>query len=157
MDIANGEGVRVSLFVSGCKFHCKNCFNQITWDFNHGNPYTEQTEQSIIQFLSKPYIKGLSILGGDPLWQSKEDINQLVSLANKVKSINKDIWIWSGFTWEELSPIQHKLIDLCDVFVDGKYIDELKDLTLKWCGSSNQRVIDIQKSLKQNHIILHTR
>lgn len=156
-DIANGEGIRISLFVSGCKFHCINCFNEITWNFNHGNLYTEQTEQSIIQFLSKPYVKGLSLLGGDPLWQTEEDINQLISLVNKTKSMNKTVWIWSGFTWEELSPVQHKLIDLCDVFVDGRYIDELRDLTLKWCGSSNQRVIDVQKSLKNNSVVLYKR
>lgn len=152
MDIANGEGIRISLFVSGCNFHCKNCFNKVTWNFNHGKLYTKQTEQIILQFLSKPYIKGLSILGGDPLWQNKEDIEQLISLVNKTKSMGKDIWIWSGFIWENLSPIQHKLVDLCNIFVDGKYVDELRDLTLKWRGSSNQRVIDVQKTIKEGKL-----
>ena len=151
-DIANGKGVRTSLFVSGCQFYCKNCFNLEAQNYNYGRLYTKETEKHILDSLKPNYIKGLSILGGDPLWQNKEDIEQLISLVNKTKSMGKDIWIWSGFIWENLSPTQHKLVDLCDVFVDGKYVDELRDLTLKWRGSSNQRVIDVQKTIKEGKV-----
>lgn len=165
MDIANGEGVRVSLFVSGCNFHCKNCFNKEAQNFEHGHEYTQDTEDKILSLVSKPYIAGLSILGGDPLWQSEEDIKSyLIPLVEKIKFLNKTVWLWSGFTWEEINynPISSSLIDQrkhlidkCDVFVDGRYKDDLRDLKLKWRGSSNQRVIDIQKTLESNDIVLY--
>lgn len=165
MDIANGEGVRVSLFVSGCNFHCKNCFNTEAQSFEYGHEYTQDTEERILSLVSKPYVAGLSILGGDPLWQSEEDIKlYLIPLVEKTKSLNKTVWLWSGFTWEEVNhnPISSSLITRrkhlvkkCDVFVDGRYKDDLRDLNLKWRGSSNQRVIDVQETLKSNEVVLY--
>lgn len=158
-DIANGEGVRTSLFVSGCQFHCPGCFNSEAQDYNYGTLYTQETEQHILQTLQHDYVKGLSILGGDPLWQNEDDITQLIHLVEQVKLIEKNVWIWSGFTWEQLSLLndsQRKLIENCNVFIDGQYQEELRDLRLKWRGSSNQRVIDVQQSLKKGEVVLYT-
>lgn len=155
-DIANGEGVRTSLFVSGCQFHCADCFNPETWDYDYGNLYTEETENHILSTLQARYIDGLSILGGDPLWQDEDGIEQLINLVKQVKSIEKTVWIWSGFTWEQLpslSQSKQNLIKLCDVMIDGQYNKELRDLRLKWRGSSNQRVINIQQSIKEGRVI----
>lgn len=155
-DIANGEGVRTSLFVSGCQFHCEDCFNSETWDYNYGNLYTKETENHILSTLQDRYIDGLSILGGDPLWQDKDGIAQLTKLVEQVKSIGKTVWIWSGFTWEQLpslSASKQNLIKLCDVMIDGLYNKTLRDLRLKWRGSSNQRVINIQQSIKEGKVI----
>lgn len=158
-DIANGERVRTSLFVSGCQFHCDECFNQEAWDYNHGTLFTTETENHILSTLQSSYVNGLSILGGDPLWQDEEGIAQLTHLVEQVKLIGKTVWIWSGFTWEQLpslSKTKQKLIKLCDVMIDGKYDKNLRDLKLKWRGSSNQRIIDIQKSLKNKKLVLYT-
>lgn len=158
-DIANGEGVRTSLFVSGCQFHCPGCFNSEAQDYNYGTLYTQETEQHILQTLQHDYVKGLSILGGDPLWQNEDDITQLIRLVEQVKLIEKNVWIWSGFTWEQLPLLndsQRKLIENCNVFIDGQYQEELRDLRLKWRGSSNQRVIDVQQSLKKGEVVLYT-
>lgn len=164
-DIANGEGVRISLFVSGCKFNCKNCFNKEAQNYNYGYPYTEATKQEIITLVKNPNIDGLSILGGDPLWQNEKDLLLLTDLVKEIKKINKTVWIWSGFTWEtifpnedfkQLSKLQKNrqiLISNCDIFVDGQFEEENKNLMLKWRGSSNQRVIDVQKTLKTKTII----
>ena len=155
-DIANGEGVRTSLFVSGCQFHCEDCFNSETWDYNYGNLYTKETENHILSTLQDHYIDGLSILGGDPLWQDEDGIAQLTKLVEQVKSIGKTVWIWSGFTWEQLpslSASKQNLIKLCDVMIDGLYNKTLRDLRLKWRGSSNQRVINIQQSIKEGKVI----
>ena len=155
-DIANGEGVRTSLFVSGCQFHCEDCFNSETWDYNYGNLYTKETENHILSTLQDIYIDGLSILGGDPLWQDEDGIAQLTKLVEQVKSIEKTVWIWSGFTWEQLpslSASKQNLIKLCDVMIDGLYNKTLRDLRLKWRGSSNQRVINIQQSIKEGKVI----
>lgn len=155
-DIANGEGVRTSLFVSGCQFHCEDCFNSETWDYNYGNLYTKETENHILSTLQDRYIDGLSILGGDPLWQDEDGIAQLTKLVEQVKSIGKTVWIWSGFTWEQLpslSASKQNLIKLCDVMIDGLYNKTLRDLRLKWRGSSNQRVINIQQSIKEGKVI----
>ena len=156
-DIANGKGVRLSLFVSGCKFHCKDCFNEEAWDFNYGNNYNALTEKEILNHITLPYIAGLSILGGDPLWQSYTDIMELINLCKEVHKLNKDIWIWSGFTWDEIfiqgettldNIARQNLISNCDVFIDGLFEADKKDLSLAWRGSSNQRVIDVQKTLE---------
>ena len=164
-DIANGQGVRVSLFVSGCNFHCDNCFNTKAWDFTYGHPYTQETEEQILSYLSKPYIAGLSLLGGDSLWQNEDGLASLAGLVKKAKGMDKTVWLWSGFTWEQVFPnivtdefnthraMQQALIQLCDVWIDGPYIDNLRDLRLKWRGSSNQRVIDVQQSLNQGKVI----
>lgn len=155
-DIANGEGVRTSLFVSGCQFHCADCFNPETWDYDYGQPYNKKTTAHILSTLNYPYIDGLSILGGDPLWQDEDGIAQLIDLVKQVKNIGKTVWIWSGFTWEQLpslSQSKQNLVQLCDVMIDGLYDKKLRDLRLKWRGSSNQRVIDIQQSIKEGKVI----
>lgn len=151
-DMINGTGIRVSLFVSGCNHACKNCFNKETWNPKYGEAFTEKQEDEIINFFKKygNTIKGLSLLGGDPTYP--QNIDPLVKFLKKFKKElpDRDIWIWSGFTWEEILSDRKKmeLISYCDVLIDGKFQDELKDLNLKWRGSSNQRVIDIQKSLE---------
>ena len=166
MDITNGLGCRVSLFVSGCNFHCDGCFNAPQQDFNYGHKYNQETKEKLLELISRPYIKGLSILGGDPLWQDNDDLCQLIELCEDVHNLGKDIWIWSGFTWEQIYPevvadefnlnriCQQMLIAEADVFVDGRFEKDKKDLTLKWKGSSNQRVIDVRKSLIENKIVL---
>lgn len=154
-DAANGIGFRTTLFVSGCNFHCKNCFNQKAQDFNYGKEYTEQTESYILEQLNKPYIKGLSLLGGDPLWQDVDGLKQLRHLVQKVHNLGKTVWIWSGFVYENLldgSGLSEEanerilLVRECDVFVDGLFEDDKKDLSLAWRGSRNQRVIDMNKT-----------
>lgn len=158
-DIANGPGVRVSLFVSGCNHHCKGCFNEEAWDFNFGNNFTEETEVEILDALDKDYICGLSLLGGEPF----ELVNQqgLLPLLKKVKEKypKKTIWAYSGFTYEELLKMKYvetkEILELIDVLVDGKFDEELKDPLLYFRGSSNQRVIDILKTRKENKIVLH--
>lgn len=166
-DMANGEGIRTSLFVTGCNFHCKDCFNPEAQDFEYGKPYTEETEAQILEMVSNPHIKGLSILGGDPLWQDNDGLWDLAILAHKVKQMDKTVWIWSGFKWENIFPkvvpdwindlqwYRQNLIEECDVFVDGQFEADKKDLSLKWRGSSNQRVIDVQKSLEANEVVLY--
>lgn len=156
-DIANGEGIRTSLFVSGCTNHCQGCFNEEAQDFNYGQLYTSETEQTILEQISKPYIAGLSILGGDPLCQTVEDKLDLLSLITKTRSLHKTTWLWTGFTWEEAitNVMNRGIFTLCDVVVDGPFIEAQKDLTLAFRGSSNQRVIDVQKTLAQNKIILY--
>lgn len=165
MDISNGEGIRVSLWVSGCQFHCPECFNQPQQDYNYGKPYTEATLGRIAAELIKPYNSGLSILGGDPMWQNINGMADLDCLCNVVHELGKTVWLWSGFTWEELTQLGDKadatqlmrygLLTNVDVFVDGRYEAKLKDPTLAWRGSSNQRVIDVKASLHNDEIILY--
>nr|WP_293995202.1 anaerobic ribonucleoside-triphosphate reductase activating protein [uncultured Fusobacterium sp.] len=157
-DMINGIGIRVSLFVSGCNHGCKNCFNVETWNPNYGEEFTQKQEDEIINFFKKygQTIRGLSLLGGDPTYP--QNIIPLVSFLKKFKKElpDRDIWIWSGFTWEEIIKDKNRkeLIELCDILIDGKFKEELKNLNLKWRGSSNQRVIDIKKSLNSNTPIL---
>lgn len=150
-DIANGLGIRVSLFVSGCKFYCKGCFNSQAWDFNSGSPFTEKEENLIIDRLKHPDFKGLSILGGDPLWQDDEGLNQLIRLCQKVHELGKDVWIWSGFSLDEIindtNPLRLELIRNCDYFIDGRFIENYKDLSIAWRGSTNQHIIDVKSTL----------
>lgn len=165
MDISNGEGIRVSLWVSGCQFHCPECFNQPQQDFEYGKPYTEATLGRIVAELIKPYKSGLSILGGDPMWQDMNGMADLERLCNEVHKLGKTVWLWSGFTWEELTQLNTKadatqlmrydLLTHVDVFIDGRYEAKLKDPTLAWRGSSNQRVIDVKASLHNDEIILY--
>lgn len=198
MDISNGEGLGVSLFVQGCPFHCFNCFNSETWDFDGGKEWTEDVKNKILKLSESPHINRISILGGEPL--AAENLKSVLDLVTEIRKkyqqpqytvhkhyenhniLNgnsdeirvsfpqKNIWIYSGFTWEQImnpvvtddfNPDRDKIIKMrqeiikqCDVLVDGRYVDELRDVSLKWCGSSNQRVIDIQKTLKQNKIVL---
>lgn len=156
MDIANGEGVRVSLFVQGCSFHCKNCFNQETWDFNGGKEFTTSEIQKIIELADKDYIAGLSILGGEPLHNNNVDEVFHIVATFKEKFPNKDIWLWTGFKFEDAIKDSKRKLILCniDVLIDGQFEEDKKDITLKWRGSSNQRVIDCKKSLAENKIIL---
>ena len=158
-DVANGPGVRVSIFVSGCHHHCEGCFNSEAWDFNYGNDFTEDTIQEIIEAMNHDYITGLSLLGGEPF----ELINQkgLLPLLKNVKEVypDKTIWAYSGFLYDELKEMDYpetkEILSLIDILVDGKFVESLKDPNLYFRGSSNQRVIDMKKTLKNNKIVLH--
>ncbi len=153
-DIANGPGVRVSLFVSGCRHHCKGCFNPETWDFNYGRVFDSVTKDEIIQSLSPYYISGLSLLGGDPF----EPENQLVlvDFVKEVKSLypDKTIWCWTGYKFEEGLISTAELLKYIDVLVDGEFKQELKNITLNFRGSENQRVISVPESIKEGKTIL---
>ena len=160
-DIANGLGIRVSLFVSGCTHHCKNCFNSIAWDFKYGNEFTKEVEDSIIKMLDNPNISGLTLLGGEPM----EPVNQygLIDFLRRVKKEvpNKNIWCYTGYTLETdlligraNTPITKEILSYIDVLVDGKFVEELKSLMLKFRGSSNQRLIDMKATLETGETIL---
>lgn len=153
MDIADGPGVRVSIFMQGCAFNCKNCFNPETHDFNAGKEFTDDTINRVLELCDNDTIRGLSILGGEPM--HPKNIEGTTKLAKKFKQKfpDKDIWVWSGFLFDK-NLKDKEVLKYIDVLVDGQYIDELHNPTLKWKGSSNQRVIDVQKSLKSNTIVL---
>lgn len=150
-DIANGPGVRASLYVSGCTHGCKGCFNEEAWNFNYGQKWTKEVEDDLIEHLKKPEIKGLNVLGGEPLQQDESLLNLLKRIYLEVK---KPIWLWTGFDIIDIiqngTELQRQMIYLCDVVVDGKFIESKKDLNLKYRGSSNQRVIDIKATLDKN-------
>lgn len=163
-DIANGIGVRTSLFVSGCTHRCKGCFNQETWDFSYGEPFTKETEDNIILSLKPDFVRGLTILGGEPF----EKANQL-ALLPFIKRVReelpeKDIWFFSGYLFEELTgrvknercrtECTDELLSLIDVLVDGEYVEEKKNISLKFRGSENQRLIDLKKTFEQGEIVL---
>ena len=152
MDISNGPGVRVSVFMQGCEFHCKNCFNPETWDFEGGKDFNKETIDEVLDLCNKDHIKGLSILGGEPMHPKNIEATTELAKAFKEKYPNKNIWVWSGFKFDE-DLKDKEVMNYIDVLVDGRYSDELHDPTLKWKGSSNQRVIDVQKSLKNNNIV----
>lgn len=162
-DIANGEGVRVSLFVSGCTHHCKNCFNSETWSFEYGKPFTKETEDYIIECLSPDYIDGLSLLGGEPFEPQNQEV--LLPFLRKVKNElpNKNIWCYTGYLFDRelLSESRARceftdeMLSLIDVLVDGEFVQALHDISLAFRGSSNQRIIDVQKSLETGEIKLH--
>lgn len=159
-DTANGEGVRTSLFVSGCTNHCPGCFNQEAQDFNYGKLYTQDTENILLDCVKQPYISGLSILGGDPLCQDDMGLITLNFLAHKVHSLGKTVWLWTGFKWEDFNftnnfSLQSLLLSACDVVVDGPFIEAEKDLSLAFRGSRNQRIIDVRKTLGKGEIILY--
>ena len=207
LDISNGEGVGVSLFVQGCDRHCFNCLNSETWDFNGGKEWTEETKNKFMELIDRPYIRRISILGGEPL--AEQNLDDVLSLVKEIrekypisqnpnsenigksriledKNSNeirisfpeKTIWLYTGFRWEELImydsynsfiPLEanlrkdiyelytkrHQIIELCNIVVDGEYIDEQKDLSLKFKGSKNQRVINAKQSLAQNKVVLY--
>ena len=154
--VSNGLGVRTVLWISGCNIHCKNCHNQSTWDFNSGIPFTDDTMQEILYDLSKPYIKGLTLSGGHPL--DIHNAPKVLEIVKRVKMVfpNKDIWIYTGYVWEDIikDDTLKEILKRTDVLVDGAYIDELRDITLPFRGSSNQRIINVQESLNQNKVIL---
>ena len=152
MDISNGPGVRVSIFVQGCTFNCKNCFNPETHHFNGGKEFTTEEVEKLIDLCSKDYIRGLSILGGEPLHpRNRESITMLAEYF-KYKLPEKDLWLWSGFQYEDLKDLE--IMKYLDILVDGRFQEENKDIRLKYCGSSNQRVIDIKRSQKENKLCL---
>ena len=152
-DIANGPGIRTSFFVTGCHLNCKNCFNVDYQDPNFGNIWTDETTKLVISYLSDKNITGLTILGGEPFENTKDLTAIVKSIREK---IDKTIWLYSGHTYENLLKDKEnkELLELIDVLVDGPFIEEKKDLTLAFRGSSNQRIIDVRKSLKENEIIL---
>jgi anaerobic ribonucleoside-triphosphate reductase activating protein len=153
MDISNGPGVRVSVFMQGCAFHCKNCFNPETWDFKQGKEFTDEIIDTVLELASKDFIVGLSILGGEPMHPNNIEGTTKLAKSFKEKYPNKTIWCWSGFLFDR-DLKDKEVMKYIDVLVDGQYQDELHDFRLKWCGSSNQRVIDVQKSLKENKTVL---
>ncbi len=152
-DIANGLGVRISLFVSGCRHHCKGCFNEIAWDFNYGTPYTEETQKEIIELLKPGYVAGLSLLGGEPF--EPENQETLLGLLREFHQTypNKNVWCYTGFIYDKdlvpggraHTPYTDEMLSLIDVLVDGPFVEELKDITLKFRGSSNQRLLELHK------------
>ena len=162
-DVANGIGCRTSLFVSGCTHHCKGCFNEMTWDFGYGNPFSKDVENEIIESLRPDYINGLTILGGEPM----EVVNQkaLRPFIDRIKKElpKKTIWIYSGYTWEELTDESNKrchsddtpaILSSIDILVDGEFEEDKRDLMLRFRGSSNQRVIDVPATLKAGEVVL---
>lgn len=161
-DIANGIGVRITLFVSGCTNHCKNCFQPQTWDFDFGEPFTEETEEKLLQMLKPDYINGLTLLGGEPM--EPQNQRALVPFLKRVREAypNKNIWCFTGFTYGILKTdgshprceVTDEMLSLIDVLVDGRYVDELKDLTLQFRGSSNQRLIDMVKTRENGEVTL---
>lgn len=206
LDVSNGENIGVSLFTQGCdrKPHCKNCFNPETWDFNGGKEWTEKTKNKFMELIDRPYIKRISILGGEPL--AEQNLDDVLSLIKEIREKypisqnpnsenigksrvledenskeirisfpEKTIWLYTGFEWNslmskicqptfpdkdferiiEIHKKRKEIISLCNIVVDGEYIDEQRDITLKWRGSKNQRVIDVQESITQNKIILY--
>ena len=173
MDISNGEGVGVSLFVQGCDRHCFNCFNSETWDFNGGKEWTEEIKNKFMELIDRPYIKRVSFLGGECL--AEQNLDEVLSLIQQIRISfsEKTIWLYTGYNFELLKSryneykytpfaanadewlTRWEIISNVDVLVDGEYIDEQRDVTLKWRGSSNQRVIDVQKSLEQGKVVLY--
>lgn len=171
LDISNGPGQRVSVFFQGCSHHCKNCFNPETWNPNYGSEWNKRKRSIVLDLCGKEDIVGLSLLGGDPLyWFRKENDAYYENrtemldfvLSFKKKYPNKTLWIWTGYTWEELmssdkltQPLTKEFIEFADVIVDGLFIEELKVPNLKWRGSTNQRIIDVKESIRTNTVVLY--
>lgn len=171
MDISNGEGVGITLFVQGCHFHCPSCFNQDTWDFNGGKEWTEKTKETFVKLADKPYIKRVSFLGGECL--ANENLEGVYDVIKDVKELfpDKKIWMYTGYTWEsifnpivtdnldlerdKLIELRQEIVKMTDILIDGRYIHAQRDMNLKFRGSKNQRVIDVKESLKQGKIILY--
>ena len=161
-NVANGPGVRVSLFVSGCRNHCKNCFNPETWDFDYGQPFTEEVEDKILKAMEPDYIKGFTLLGGDPF--EPENCAALVPFMKRMRKLypEKSVWCFTGYDYERDlltgkkgdAETVLKLLRTLDVLVDGRFVEELKDLNLRFRGSSNQRIISVKESLKKDKIVL---
>ena len=179
-EVNNGEGVGCSLFVQGCHFHCKNCFNQSAWDFDGGERWTNEIKERFIELVKRPYITRVSILGGEPL--ADENVCEIYDLLSYIKTMHdKKIWVYTGYTWEELvkesrpfsvyslnsfldkkneeqffnTHVRSLIIPLVDVLIDGRFVEEQKDLTLPFRGSSNQRVIDVAKTIERGEITEH--
>ena len=154
-DIANGEGIRTSLFVTGCTHCCYNCFNEEYQDFSAGQEWTKSDTERLLSYVKAPACSGLTLLGGEPF----QNIEGLIPLVDRVLEVapEKPIWVYSGYTYEEIlgCPNKRQLLERCHILVDGKFIDELRDPALAFRGSSNQRIIDIQASLQQGDVVLH--
>ena len=153
MDIADGPGVRVSIFLQGCTFNCKNCFNPETHDFKGGQEFTDETIEEVLNLCDKEFITGLSILGGEPMHPLNIKGTIKLAKAFKERYPEKTIWSWSGFLIDNI--VDKEILNYLDVLVDGQYVDELHNPTLKWCGSENQRVIDVKKTLKKGEVVLY--
>ena len=151
-DVANGVGIRTSLFVSGCHFHCKNCFNREYWPFDYGQEYDDAAMQKFIDMGKNPNVTGYSLLGGEPMDQLMDDM-MLKTVQEIKKQTGKTIWMWTGFTFETLNDRQKEIVKYVDVLIDGQFVDEKKNLTLLFRGSENQRIIDVQKTLSEGKII----
>lgn len=171
----NGEGIRVSLWVAGCEHNCSQCQNPQTWDIGGGIPFDKEAEEELLEAINEDYISGITFTGGDPLHEN--NLEDVLNLVNKIRLLlpDKTIWLYSGYTWCEIwtpqkrtdikgntiacytieNSLRQDILKQCDVFVDGRYIDTKRDITLRWRGSSNQRVIDVQKSLKENKVELY--
>lgn len=154
IDVANGPGIRVSLYTQGCRRHCPFCFNEETWDFNGGLPFTEKEEDAIITLVNKPHIAGLTILGGEPM--EKESRPAILHLLKRVRQEcpNKNIWLYSSFLYEDFKNFDEPILDYVDVLVDGMFINDLKDPHLRFRGSSNQRLINIPETKAKGEIVL---
>lgn len=170
-DMLNGDGLRVIIFLSGCEHHCHNCHNPETWDVNSGRTFTPEAAKEIILELGKDHISGITLSGGDPL--HNENLEDVYKLLKEIRETypSKSIWIYTGYEWEQITKLvkgispeamkinkannlRNEIIKLCDVIVDGKYVEALADVNFPWCGSTNQRVIDIKKTLSEGHIML---
>ena len=164
VDIANGEGIRATLFVSGCRHHCKNCFNPETWDFNYGKTFDDAVENEMFKYLEPAFIKGLTLLGGEPM--EPENQRGLLPFVKKVKEKfgnTKNIWCYTGFVYDKdlldggraHTEVTDELLSYIDVLVDGPFVESLKNLTLKFRGSSNQRIIDLNKTNQEKQVVLY--
>lgn len=153
-DISDGEGFRVGIYTAGCHRHCKGCYNQNTWSFSSGEEFTEKTKEKVFAYAKPFYIGGLSVLGGEPL--DETNLDELYQFFKEFKNLypDKTIWVWTGYTYEELSKRQKEVLSFCDVLIDGAFDESKRDMTLKYRGSSNQRVIDLKKS-KGGDVILY--
>lgn len=169
MDISNVEGIGVSLFVQGCDFHCKNCFNSETWEFSKGQEWNDKTKNQFLKLIETPFIQRVSILGGEPL--HPKNVQNVLKIVDEIRVSypTKNIWLYTGYTWEQIMhpvitdinseqlkmlQMRKELVSKCNVLIDGRYVDELRDISLHWRGSSNQRVINVQETLKQKQIVL---
>ena len=160
MDLSNGEGIGIALFVQGCHFHCPSCFNQDTWDFSGGKEWNRKIEDEFMKLVNRPYIKRVSLLGGEPL--ADENVLDIMRLINRIKTEcpDKKIWCYTGYTWEQIFPIVNPYLNLtqaemtrqnavknCDILVDGRFVEEEKDLSLEFRGSKNQKIIDVKERI----------
>ena len=152
-DIANGTGCRVVLWISGCNHKCKGCHNPETWDYKYGKVFDEDAKNVIYQWLSKPYIKGLTISGGDPLDRNDNELLEIFNLCKYIKTNfpEKDIWIYTGYVYENLVKSQRRVLEYCDILVDGPYVESKRDLSLAFRGSSNQRIIDLHEKKRGSY------
>ncbi len=162
LDIADGDGVRVTLFVSGCRNRCKNCFQPETWSFDYGKPFTEETVKELLTALAPSYVDGLTLLGGEPF--EPENQRELVKLLHRVREAfpKKNVWSYSGYTLEQICGEWHphcevteEMLSMIDVLVDGRFVEALKDVSLKFRGSSNQRIIDLKQTKVAGRIVLY--